>query len=58
MAQQYLDRYKRFKSDNDYKPLPNIKIPEKSTDKFLTYKGGSTRFDILSQEYYDLFIVI
>ncbi|MHA1988960.1 MAG: hypothetical protein ACW98D_20260 [Promethearchaeota archaeon] len=53
MAQKYLDRYDRFKSDSDYKPVPGIKIPEKNTDKYLTYKGGSTRFDILSQKYYD-----
>ena len=53
MAQQYLDRYDRFRSDNDFKPLPGIKIPEKNTDKYLTYKAGHTRFDILSQKYYD-----
>ena len=53
MAQKYLDRYDRFKSDNDYRPVPNIRIPEKKTDKYLTYKLGSTRFDILSQQYYD-----
>jgi hypothetical protein len=50
---QYLDRYDRFRSDSDYKPVPGIKIPEKSTDKYLTYKVGSTRFDILSDKYYD-----
>jgi len=53
MAQKYLDRYDRFRSDNDYKPVPGIKIPEKNTDKYLTYKVGSTRFDVLSQKYYD-----
>ena len=53
MAQKYLDRYDRFRSDNDFKPLPGIKIPEKNTDKYLTYKVGNTRFDILSQKYYD-----
>jgi len=53
MAQRYLDRYKRFRSDEDYKPVPGIKIPEKSTDKFITYKLGSTRFDKLSNDYYD-----
>jgi|TARA_R110000851_G_C12683544_1_gene524121 hypothetical protein len=53
MAQKYLDRYNRFKSDDNYKPVPGIKISEKNSDKFLTYKGGRTRFDILSQKYYD-----
>ena len=53
MAQKYLDRYDRFKSDNNYKPVPGIIISEKNTDKYLTYKVGSTRFDVLSQRYYD-----
>ena len=53
MAVEYLDRYEKFRSDSDYKPVPHIKIPEKSTDKFLTYKVGNTRFDVLSQKYYN-----
>jgi hypothetical protein len=52
MAQRYLDRYKRFKSDDNYRPLPGITIPEKETDKTIVYKLGSTRFDILSNDYY------
>jgi hypothetical protein len=53
MAQQYLDRYDRFRSDDNFKSVPGIPIPEKNTDKYLTYKVGSTRFDILSQKYYN-----
>lgn len=53
MGQQYFDRYDRFRSDNDFKPLPGISIPEKNTDKYLTYKVGVTRFDILSNNYYN-----
>jgi hypothetical protein len=53
MAQRYLDRYKRFRSDENYQPLPGIKIPVKNTDKTIIYKLGSTRFDKLSQDYYD-----
>jgi len=53
MAQRYLDRYSSFKSDNNYKPVPGIIIPEKGTDKVITYKLGSTRFDVLSNTYYD-----
>jgi hypothetical protein len=53
MAQQYLDRYGRFRSDTNFKFIPGIKIPEKNTDKYLTYKVGETRFDLLSQTYYD-----
>jgi len=53
MAQRYLDRYEKFRSDSEFRPVPGIKIPEKSTDKYLTYKVGSTRFDVLSQTYYN-----
>lgn len=53
MARTYIDRYESFKSDDDYKPVPNIKIPEKGTDKIIVYKLGRTRFDVLSSEYYN-----
>lgn len=53
MAQRYLDRYDKFRSDDNFKFVPGIKIREKNTDKYLTYKVGSTRFDVLSQKYYD-----
>lgn len=53
MAQQYYDRYNRFRSDTNFKFVPGIKIPEKTSDKYLTYKVGETRFDVLSQKYYD-----
>ena len=53
MAEQYLDRYKRFKSDDNYKPVPGIKIPNKGTDKMVIYRAGISRFDILSNKYYD-----
>ena len=49
---RYIDRYKRFKSDDNYLPVPGIKIPLRTTDKQIAYKLGSTRFDILSNEYY------
>ena len=53
MPQQYLDRYKRFKSDDNYKPVPGIKIPVKNTDKTVIYRSGMTRFDVLSNTYYN-----
>lgn len=53
MAQSYLDRYKRFRSDENYQPIPGINIPQKNTDKIILYKLGSTRFDRLSNDYYD-----
>lgn len=52
MGQRYLDRYDGFRDDSNFKPIPGITIPEKTTDKYLTYKLGYTRFDILSQKYY------
>jgi len=53
MPQRYLDRYDRFRSDSNFKFVPGIKIPEKNTDKYESYKLGETRFDILSDKYYD-----
>lgn len=53
MTQKYLDRYSKFRSDSNFKPLPFINIPIKNSDKYLTYKRGSVRFDILSQTHYN-----
>ena len=53
MAQQYFDRYKQFKSDTNYKPVPGIKIPKNPSDKYVKYTLGSDRFDILSNNYYN-----
>lgn len=52
MGQIYADRYESFRSDNDFKPVPGIKIPKSFSDKHIPYKLGSTRLDILSNEYY------
>ena len=49
----YLDRYNKFRDDDNFKPVPGIKLLEKDTDKYIPYKLGSTRFDILSNEYYN-----
>lgn len=48
----YFDRYKQFKVNGESKPVPNIIIPNASTDKEVLYKLGSSRLDNLSQEYY------
>ena len=53
MAQSYLDRYQSFRSDENYKPIPGIKIPVKNTDKTIIYELGRTRFDKLSNDYYN-----
>jgi hypothetical protein len=51
MAEQYFDRYGIFKVDGEVKPVPFIKLDEKSTDITIQIKEN-TRFDILSQRYY------
>jgi hypothetical protein len=50
---QYYDRYEKFKTNGEIKPIPGIKIPESSTDKKIVYKQNITRLDKLSQDYYN-----
>ena len=50
---QYFDRYNNFKYNGKMSVLPNIKIPVEPTDKYVTYKVGSTRLDKLSNSYYN-----
>jgi len=52
MAEQYFDRYGIFKVDGQVKPVPFIKLDDKSTDIYITTKS-TTRFDVLSQTYYN-----
>lgn len=53
MAKEYYNRYSDFFVENQYKIIPFAKIPEKKSDKFEVYKIGVTRFDKLSQKYYN-----
>ena len=53
MANQYYDRYEKFRSNGQYTPLPYISIPVSDTDKNVVYKTGITRLDKLSQLYYN-----
>jgi len=53
MGREYYDRYKNFKVDGGYKPLPYIKIAPKPTDKTVVYKTQTSRLDKFSQLYYD-----
>lgn len=48
----YYDRYEKFRTNNDIKPIPGINIPIESSDKQTLYKAGKTRLDRVSQEYY------
>lgn len=49
----YFDRYNNFRTNDGTKPIPGIIIPISPTDKKIIYQKGVTRFDKLSQEYYD-----
>lgn len=50
---EYFDRYQYFEQDGGFRIVPGIEIPIKSTDKYVFYKKGKTRFDKLSQDYYN-----
>lgn len=52
MDLQYFDRYQFFVDGNDFKPVPGIEIPIKSTDKYLQYKKNKDRLDKWSQAQY------
>ena len=52
MAKSYYDRYQSFRKDGEYEILPFIKIPEKPSDKQVTWKINRDRMDKLSQDYY------
>lgn len=53
MSREYYDRYDDFVQDGEFKIVPGIEIPIKSTDKYVTYKRGKDRLDKISQEYYN-----
>jgi hypothetical protein len=53
MSSQYFDRYQYFVDDGEFKIVPGIEIPIKSTDKYIQFKRNKDRLDKLSQEYYD-----
>ena len=45
-------RYKTFIVDGSYRKVPLIEIPVNSTDIYVEYRVGRTRFDLLSYQYY------
>ncbi len=49
----YFDRLKDFRINGEVLPLPRIIIQAFATDKSYVYKQGVTRFDILSEKYYN-----
>ena len=52
MSRQYYDRYQFFENDGNFLIVPGVEIPIKGTDKYIQYKRGKDRMDMLSQEYY------
>jgi len=53
MGSQYLDRYQYFEDEGTFKIVPGVKMPIKSTDKYIQYRRNRDRLDKFSQEYYD-----
>ena len=47
------NRYSSFIVNGEVKKLPFIKLPQKASDKEDIYILGLTRFDILSNKYYN-----
>jgi len=52
MSRNYYNRYQDYITDRKFRIIPGIEMPIKPTDKYLQYKKGKHRMDILSQEYY------
>lgn len=50
---EYFDRYQFFEQDGNFRIVPGIEIPIKTTDKYVFYKRGKTRLDKVSQDYYN-----
>lgn len=53
MSRDYFDRYQYFEKDGNFRIVPGVDIPIKTTDKYEFYKVGKTRFDKISQDYYN-----
>lgn len=53
-TEEYYNRYYGFIVNGEYKTLPFIKLDVKATDYFEIYTRNRTRFDVLSEKYYDV----
>ena len=54
MANEYYNRYYGFLVNGEFKTLPFIKLEVKSTDYYEPFKQNRTRFDALSEKYYNV----
>jgi hypothetical protein len=52
MSREYFDRYQFFVEDGNFRIVPGIELPIKSSDKYHQYKKTKDRLDKLSQEFY------
>jgi hypothetical protein len=52
MNREYFDRYQFFINDGNFRIVPGIELPIKSTDKYHQYRKTKDRLDKLSQEFY------
>jgi hypothetical protein len=48
----YYNRYQDFTTDGQFKIVPGINLPIKTTDKYVVYKKNKTRLDKISDETY------
>jgi len=51
--EEYYNRYTGFLINGKYKTMPFISLSVKSTDYYEVYIRNRTRFDVLSDKYYD-----
>ena len=47
MSRNYYNRYQDYITDGKFRIVPGIEVPIKPTDKYLQYKKGKHRMDIL-----------
>ena len=52
MASIEYDRYSKLRNDNSIDIVPFVEIPKLDSDYYEEYKRGSTRLDIISNNYY------
>ena len=52
MSRQYFDRYQFFIEDGNFRIVPGIEIPIKTTDRYVFYKRVRDSLDKIYQDYY------